>query len=555
MTGLSSILPVRPAASLTRLESPAGRATWIDVAAGRGFRARGRISDVVEALLSSSDRGDLGRLSGRLSGPDRALAEAVVERLWHAGYAASERRADEARRPAPFARVEIDADEVQPLRPGDRPQPPGRTEVVVRAPGIRRGLDATRVATRLVPRAAFGRWTLRVGRLDCSPAATAALGEMDVGVRFRWSPTPAMMSSLTDLRSECVELCAEVSPTADDDPEAVARDLLAHGVTGVVLELPASWADDERVATWRRWAEILPGTSIEGSGDELAAGGWTTRPRRRSTARPLEVASLLDSAAALEGSCRSPQTPALQERLYPPAFVEEVSEVLDSLGCRRALDLCGGQGPLSMRLRRAVTGVCEFVVCDRDPFALALGRAQVAEAGLDRVSFRRCFAEATPFPDGSADAVVVSGAFDYFLEHDTVGRFLGEVQRLLSGRGRLLVLHPLRWVHPCRGEVEPSLPLSNHRFRAALESRGFQVREERLLRSFVSDGGPGQAPLAEAAAQRHLRLHPNYLLFSHPLSVPDWVGGFPVSHPSEVHDPVYETRYLSFALWVAAPPP
>lgn len=526
---------------------------WVDVARGSGFRVSGILESLVDEVFRAGEQSPLAILEG-LPDRERATADAILARLWHARYIEWSEHPSDTRRSVPFGRIEIDGGVERPLVPDELGSPISRTAVVLRAPTLADGLRWTAAATSQLPLGQFRKWTLWVEDVDCTDSEAETISRMDIGVRFPWPPHGGGTQGLRLLREACVDLCAVATPADCQDWIEFAGSLLDRGVSGLIMSLPDSWTDRERQEAMIGCSSVLPNTTLLETGDELVATGWEPRTGRINTpVSSNEVARLLDSAGALEDGCRSPQTPELHEHLYSAEFARETADALGRLASGHVLDLCGGQGPLALRLSQVFSDSVRITVCDRDPFALALGGAHAAEMGARSISFRRCRAEATPFIDGSVDAIVMSGAFDFFLAYKTVPNLLAEVRRILSEEGRFVVLHPLRWVYPGRGDDGPPSPKEDHPFSAALAGGGFRVREVRLLRSFVDTGGRATSTLREQAAQPHLRLRPNYLLFSHPLSTAHWIGGPPVPNSTAVTDTVEEERYLSFGLWLAIP--
>lgn len=113
-------------------------------------------------------------------------------------------------------------------------------------------------------------------------------------------------------------------------------------------------------------------------------------------------------------------------------------ELADIRPRQRVLDLAGGTGDLSRRLRRRLGDDGEVVLCDINAAMLQTGRARLLDSGIATgVHYVRADAERLPFPDASFDRVLIA----FGLRNVTrKAHALADMQRVLRPGGRLLVL-------------------------------------------------------------------------------------------------------------------
>jgi D-alanine-D-alanine ligase len=117
--------------------------------------------------------------------------------------------------------------------------------------------------------------------------------------------------------------------------------------------------------------------------------------------------------------------------------VDAVEGVLHLRPSDRILDLCGGQGRHSLELARR--GYRHLTVLDYADFLLQHGRREAAEAGL-HVTFVQGDARAMTLPTASFDVVLLmANSFGLFVDAEDDRRLLGEVWRVLTTGGQLLL--------------------------------------------------------------------------------------------------------------------
>jgi demethylmenaquinone methyltransferase/2-methoxy-6-polyprenyl-1,4-benzoquinol methylase len=118
------------------------------------------------------------------------------------------------------------------------------------------------------------------------------------------------------------------------------------------------------------------------------------------------------------------------------AEVAELGRVAATFGGGELLDIACGTGRWT-RMFAANPRVTSVTALDRSPEMLAQTRARLHAAGLT-ATLVEGDAYALPFPDAAFDACF----FGFLLSHvptEAVGRFLGEVRRVLRPTGALLI--------------------------------------------------------------------------------------------------------------------
>jgi SAM-dependent methyltransferase len=158
------------------------------------------------------------------------------------------------------------------------------------------------------------------------------------------------------------------------------------------------------------------------------------------------------------------------------------------------LDAGMGGGRLAVELDArgwTVSGI------DSSPAMVAIARARLPELS-DRLL--EADLAALPFPSGSFDAAVVTGAIEYV---DDLGRGLAELERVLRPGGRAIVSFPnyrsahALWrrfalyptarlakrvlPHSRPAPMRPRHPISPRRFEEALEAAGFRIVARRPI--------------------------------------------------------------------------
>lgn len=105
---------------------------------------------------------------------------------------------------------------------------------------------------------------------------------------------------------------------------------------------------------------------------------------------------------------------------------------------RRALDVAGGTGDLTIEMSKQVGADGEVVIADINPAMLEQGRRRLIDKGIaGNVSFVEANAEDLPFEDNSFDCVTIAFGLRNVTHQD---KALESMYRVLKPGGRLLVL-------------------------------------------------------------------------------------------------------------------
>ena len=105
---------------------------------------------------------------------------------------------------------------------------------------------------------------------------------------------------------------------------------------------------------------------------------------------------------------------------------------------RRALDVAGGTGDLTIEISKQVGADGEVVIADINPAMLEQGRRRLIDKGIaGNVSFVEANAEDLPFEDNSFDCVTIAFGLRNVTHQD---KALESMYRVLKPGGRLLVL-------------------------------------------------------------------------------------------------------------------
>ena len=112
---------------------------------------------------------------------------------------------------------------------------------------------------------------------------------------------------------------------------------------------------------------------------------------------------------------------------------------------------------------------------------LTIARTRLAEAGLDHARVRQGDACATPFPDASADLVVIHQVLHFI---DAPDRVLRETARLLAPGGRLIIVdfapHNLEFLRDAHGHNR--LGIADDTLRAWIDGTGLRPGEFRQFK-------------------------------------------------------------------------
>lgn len=166
----------------------------------------------------------------------------------------------------------------------------------------------------------------------------------------------------------------------------------------------------------------------------------TLKARRTARARP-HAGAVLHSAARyydlMAGLLLRGRGGAFRERLVELARLAPGERVLD-VGC--------GTGSLALAARRRVRDAGAVHGIDASPEMIAVARRKARAAALD-VRFEEAAVQALPFPAAWFDAVL-STLMLHHLPRPARGEALGEVRRVLTPGGRLLVVD---FAAPTRG--------------------------------------------------------------------------------------------------------
>ncbi|MBT8127715.1 MAG: bifunctional demethylmenaquinone methyltransferase/2-methoxy-6-polyprenyl-1,4-benzoquinol methylase UbiE [Gammaproteobacteria bacterium] len=105
---------------------------------------------------------------------------------------------------------------------------------------------------------------------------------------------------------------------------------------------------------------------------------------------------------------------------------------------RRALDVAGGTGDLTIEMSKQVGADGEVVISDINPAMLEQGRRRLIDKGIaGNVSFVEANAEDLPFDENSFDCVTIAFGLRNVTHQD---KALESMYRVLKPGGRLLVL-------------------------------------------------------------------------------------------------------------------
>lgn len=105
---------------------------------------------------------------------------------------------------------------------------------------------------------------------------------------------------------------------------------------------------------------------------------------------------------------------------------------------RRALDVAGGTGDLTIEMSKQVGADGEVVISDINPAMLEQGRRRLIDKGIaGNVSFVEANAEDLPFEENSFDCVTIAFGLRNVTHQD---KALESMYRVLKPGGRLLVL-------------------------------------------------------------------------------------------------------------------
>ena len=118
-------------------------------------------------------------------------------------------------------------------------------------------------------------------------------------------------------------------------------------------------------------------------------------------------------------------------------FRRQLLERMDLRPGERVLDLGAGTATLALMIKERWPGV-SITGVDADPEILRIGRAKVAEAGVDGIELVEAFASELPFAAESFD-VVVSTLFFHHLSSTVKRETMPEVARVLKPGGRVYV--------------------------------------------------------------------------------------------------------------------
>ncbi|KKW42703.1 MAG: hypothetical protein UY92_C0004G0039 [Candidatus Magasanikbacteria bacterium GW2011_GWA2_56_11] len=184
----------------------------------------------------------------------------------------------------------------------------------------------------------------------------------------------------------------------------------------------------------------------------------------------------------------------LARRVYFGRLYRHLLKILEreagtTLGGARVLDVACGTGEIINNLARRFSGSA-YTGLDITPAMLE--RAKKKTAGLANVSFVEATVDELPFLDGAFDLVICSEAFHHFSDP---GRALSEMRRVLSLRGRLLLVDPAfnrPWIRRLANKFLPRLEhahavYSTGELAGLMENYGFTVefRSTYALNSFI----------------------------------------------------------------------
>jgi demethylmenaquinone methyltransferase/2-methoxy-6-polyprenyl-1,4-benzoquinol methylase len=117
------------------------------------------------------------------------------------------------------------------------------------------------------------------------------------------------------------------------------------------------------------------------------------------------------------------------------------------------LDLAGGTGDLTARIRKRVGPSARVCLSDINNSMLEQGRARLADAGIAGVEIVQADAEDLPFADGEFDAVIIGFGLRNVTHKDAA---LRSMHRVLKPGGRAVVLEFSHPVLPGLGKLYDS---------------------------------------------------------------------------------------------------
>lgn len=122
----------------------------------------------------------------------------------------------------------------------------------------------------------------------------------------------------------------------------------------------------------------------------------------------------------------------------PRAFRDKLVDLARLKPGESVLDVGCGTGSLALAAKRRVGSRGKVFAIDPSPEMIARARAKARKAGTD-VSFQNAVAETLPFAEAQFD-VVLSTLMLHHLPRPARQQFAGEVRRVLSPGGRILVV-------------------------------------------------------------------------------------------------------------------